>query len=90
MFYAVETLNDTAVGPFATRELADAWILAVVPPCDRLGAGDYPARGYRTIPLTQLSDPHLFLDLTRETPAEAAARYRDCYAEYYPDFVPGT
>lgn len=88
-FYAFEFLNETAVGPFATRELATAWMTKHVPPEDIDGSpenatSDCPSEGYRVGDLAavneQLSSP-IF-----ESPADAAARYAECYAEYYPNF----
>ena len=88
-FYAFEFLNETAVGPFATRELATAWMTKHVPPEDIDGTddnakGDLAGEGYRVGDLATvegaLGSP------TFESPADAAARYAECYAEFYPTF----
>lgn len=88
-FYAFEFLNETAVGPFATRELAAAWMARVVPAQDINGTPENDATelagdGYRVGDLAevneQLSSP-IF-----ETPDAAADRYAECYAEFYPNF----
>ena len=91
-YYVFETMNETAVGPFADEHAAQEWMLEVVPPEDILGtheneAADYSGQGYRVgTPeevREQLSSP------VWETPDAAKARYAECYAEYYPNFRHG-
>jgi hypothetical protein len=79
MLYVFETTNESAVGPFADRPTAEAWMLRVVPPEDQ-----DELSGYRIGTLEEvnehLSDPQF------ETPDAAEGRYRECYEEFYPNF----
>jgi hypothetical protein len=87
--YIFEPMNDTAVGPFETRELAQAWMMRVVPPEDQDGTpenkkhDDYEC-GWRIITREEISE---YTDHAQfETPKAAALRYAECYDEYYPNF----
>ena len=79
MLYVFETMNESAIGPFASRDAAEAWLVKVVPPEDRDGApenkvSDISGEGYRIGTLAevndQLSSPQF------ETPTAAEARLR--------------
>jgi hypothetical protein len=82
MFYAYESINYTAVGPFATQAEAQAWITRVVPPEDREEADE---NGFRVISGETAKD----YAEEFETPEAVEARYAECYAEYYPNFKKG-
>jgi len=86
-FYAFELMNQTAVGPFATREDAAAWMARVVPAEDQDGTmendgSDMDGDGYRVGDLAEVYD--MLGTPEFETPDAAADRYRECYKEFYP------
>jgi hypothetical protein len=86
-FYAFELMNQTAVGPFATRDDAAAWMARVVPAEDQDGTpenatSDIAGDGYRVGDLAEVND--MLSTPEFETPEHAADRYRECYAEFYP------
>lgn len=88
-FYAYETMNYAVVGPFASAEEAETWMIRVVPPEDWFNAprSDYSRNGWRVGTLEQ-AQRMTGENIELETPAHAEARYRECYAEYYPKFTP--
>lgn len=91
-FYLFETLNDSVIGHFDSREAATAWMTAYIPPEDRNGtpeneAGDYPGSGYRVGDAEAVEE--WMEDYEVEKPEAAQARYAECYQEYYPNFTPG-